>query len=41
MMMGARDIKKIIDGIPQTAKAPVDLLIFGGFAIYVEGGIDG
>jgi hypothetical protein len=25
----------------QTAKAPVNLRIFGGFAIYVDGGVDG
>jgi hypothetical protein len=25
----------------QTAKAPVDLRIFGGFAIYIDGGVDG
>lgn len=25
----------------QTAKAPVDLRIFGGFAIYVDGSVDG
>ena len=28
-------------GIRQTAKAPVDLRILGGFAIYVDGAVDG
>jgi len=28
-------------GIRQTAKAPVNLRIFGGFAIHVDGGVDG
>jgi hypothetical protein len=28
-------------GIRQTAKAPVNLRICGGFAIYVDGSVDG
>jgi hypothetical protein len=32
---------KIGNGIRQTAKAPVDLQILGGFAIYVVGGFEG
>jgi len=30
-----------VGGIRQTAKAPVDLRICGGFTIYVDGGVDG